>query len=448
MKHKCIKGSTLLEVLIATFIVSVAMVAILTLQGILIRHHANSKAIAQASTIAQSHIENLRNYTNILKSKDEYEEFFASKDYTSTDTIVETNSHVVFGLNEAFQYDEDIVDVTIRVRWDDVTGETQSLFMKTEMTWMNPRSVGDVAMNLTEPLVSAPTGAAIIIGETVPAGTGQTHSIDDGTRYWNDAGDLKLVVGTNAVLMLKDACQNNNCTGFVTIGGKVYMDQHSQRQPSDVFVKSSNAAYCHIWYHDGNSPQTVTSNTTKNILANNGHKTTSNQYTWFNYTCYLGAGWYGNIGIVQTANGINDRVCIGESYNVEESIRRAYRGIKYTKNENGDPLTINGNIIYGEIGIRDQVSYPVADDFDENDVYTETNGDKHHFVLTNNNKDCVEDGILTKRDAVNNALFVNNRTSFVCLNQSDMYDNTFNNELFGIATVNDVPDCPYNPLEQ
>ncbi len=365
-------GFGLIEVLAALTIVVVGLLAVATFQSGLISQSGASKAKAEAMALAQARVEEFRNYTDISdETAFDAEYADTSSDYTNDSAIDGVNAD--FTRSEMITDSGDTKEISVKVTWDDGQGDTQGVVLNSTLTWQEPRLVGDMAKELNDPYVPSPTGRAHLGEGELPADASQDQITDngDGTRlYDSQDGDLKLVDSTDViVLTLEDACdsEGGNCTDFVKIHGRVYIDTSSQSNlnPGEVYVKASDAAYCQRYYESGGTTTLVSGDTTSALSTANG------DYEYFDYTCYLGGGWHGNIGILLDG-GISqsDKICLGDgtiydtstepdTVGTEIAARRAYRGMTYKVDDNGDMVTDdNGDPIYYSIGIGDAVELP------------------------------------------------------------------------------------------
>ncbi len=448
VKHQL--GIGLIEVLIAALILAVGVAAVTKVQGDLFTSSSESKARAEALAIASARIEEMRNYTNAVADEDAFKNYFK--------VAADTNQRVINGTNASFTRTETLVangdarNVTVKVTWAGQLGATQEATLNTLLSYASPKGPGITEMDFADPIVAAPTGRAELGKGTAPSVDSDN---DDGTGlYDSQDGDLNLVVGDNnkIVLTLRDACDasGGNCTDFVKISGRVYIDLSTQGslKPGEVYVQASDAAYCTRYYFDPTAGATddgglpLGGNVVVSTATTVAELTANGDYKYFNYTCYLGGGWHGNIGLL-FAGGVSqqDKVCMGDpvSANLWEQpvigTRRAYRGMIYPKL---DPNDANAEKIYESYGIADATSIPAAGEHG------------HDFVvgkLSASSLDgsyCVSAGLMTRTDANINGtdgdLFEGNPEDFVCLNDGllDAYDTTTHTH----DTV-----CPYDPTD-
>jgi prepilin-type N-terminal cleavage/methylation domain-containing protein len=438
------RGFSLVEVLVAMAVMATGLLAVATFQSDLISGSGTNKARSEALALAQARIEQFRNYSN----RSEFDTSFADTNsaYVTEATINGTNA--VFTPKYAITASGDVKTVEVWMEWKDRQDETQHVALTTQVGWEPPRSGGDIVNDNRGELVPSATGRAYLGEGTLPQNA-TTSDNGDGTKLYEDGNDLKLAVGDDIVLTLRDACQTQTCIDFVKIKGKVYIDTGtaSNVDPGDVYVKASDAAYCHRYYHNQQDQAVdVTADTT------DAEATASGDYKYFYYTCYLGGGWHGNIGIL-LSGGIQqtDKICQGDPTSADDyadpviSARRVYRGMLYkidNNNQSGKeeiPNT-NGLIRYYSVGIEDQTELPVPG----------SSQASHDFVIasmavgdTTGDK-CISAGTMVRGDATidgtEGALFSGVPTDFVCLNPS--YVDTYDTGVYGVDD-----HCPFDPSD-
>ncbi len=448
-QHAKRTGFSLIEVLVSMSVVALGLLAVVSFQSRLTAESGESKAKVEATALAQARIEELRNYTNSARTVDEFNALFTAGNEGADTSITGVNS--TFNRSEAFTTNGNRKQVNVQVAWTDRGNNSHSVVLSAELGWESPRSVGDIGRDTTIAHVGSPTGRAHLGEGQLPPNATTTPN-DDGTEIYDDgSGDLKLVVGNDIVLTLEDACQNGSCLNFVKIKGRIYIDTATQSQldPGEVFVKASDAAYCQRYYvtYDGAGNPTahpVDNNTTSALT------TASGDYEYFDYTCYLGGGWHGNIGIL-LAGGIaqSDKFCQGDPVTTDAwaepviAARRAYRGMLYkvdASTANGKQQNANGDNIYYSIGVGDAIVLPDPDTSDKT----------HDFVIASlavsatEGSNCKTQGIMVRPDSVvggvSGALFEGIPTDFVCLNPS--YIDSFDSTVYGVENT-----CPYDPTD-
>ncbi|WP_345552437.1 prepilin-type N-terminal cleavage/methylation domain-containing protein [Microbulbifer aestuariivivens] len=444
------RGIGLIEVLIAMFVLAFGVLALSKMQGEFFGESAASKARSEALAIAQGRLEDMRNYMHEADTLAEFNALYPAAAGLNQATINGVNASFSRSENISAAAGDDIRRVEVEVQWQDQAGETQSVSLNTEISFVPPGAPGALAAVKDEFKIRAPTGRAELGKGRVPEGA-STTSNGDGTAMYLINGDRNLVLGDKIVLTLRDACNSatGSCTDFVEIHGKVYVDLSTQRNlpPEDVYVHASDAAFCSRYYIDsqGNS---VAIDANSNLSGNPDLLTDKGDYAVFNYTCYLGGGWHGNIGLLLPGGlGQGDKICQGDPASTngwEEPViaaRRAYRGMLYQKDSFDEPITDGeGDIIYSSYGIADGVVLPDPDSGDHT----------HDFVISSmstaktEGSHCITEGIMIRADAniggVDGDLFRGNPDDFVCLNDGNL--DTYNTDIHGHYST-----CPYDPTD-
>jgi Tfp pilus assembly protein PilV len=462
-------GFGLIEILVTLGVLSVGIIGVTVLQSTVTKQSSENKSRAEALSIAQSRIEDMRNYTGDVDTLAEFNTLFANtNNYSNSASITGTNA--VFTRDELIGSSGELKTLTVRVQWSDSDNVSQTVSLSTQISYIPPRSIGDTALEASASVVDAPTGRARLGDSALPQNVELTSlaANSDGT-YLYDQGTERMLVTQDreVVLTLADACQTETgtCIDFVRIKGRVYIDNSSQASlaPGSVFVIASDAAYCARYYTAANGTVTrVTRTTTSTITTGNG---TNGSYTYFDYTCYLGGGWHGNIGIL-LAGGMSSstKICVGDA--TKSSVndpwaapviaaRRVYRGMLYKPVDSGgvyiqgdnnaqvrvESYSKNGQTLprFYSQGIRDSVVLPVPG----------TTQKSHDFVVGSfqqnltDGSNCTSQGVMTRTDAtvdgVSGGLFSGVPTDFVCLNDGllDEYDSAYSK-----ATT-----CPYDPSD-
>lgn len=346
------KGVVLIEALISVVVLGIGMVALAQLQGTLVAGSGLSKARTEAVQLGQAKIEELRNlaiqtqHTNIAAGNDTVDGVNAQ--FARAWTVSGTSAK----------------SIEVSVSWTDMTNVSQTVKVSGIVTWDDPKLAVNLASPLTGGSVETPSGSARMGGdndysEGIPQGATDngdgTHTYTSTDANGNAVTEL-IDSGTGKVLMTID-----DGTAFSTVTGSVFIDAANSVSASVVYVMASDAVYCKRSINDPLSklPVGATGNNIK--------------YYYFDYKCYVGKGWYGNIGIVRTDNAnSNDRVCVGDptasdsgtstSRHPVLSTTRMYRG--YTSTDAASATSTG-------IGVD------VADN-----SYTAVSYTKHHFLLT------------------------------------------------------------------
>jgi len=446
-----LRGFSLIEILITLGVLSTGILALAVLHGVITRQSFDNKARAEALVLAQSRIEELRNYTSEARSLGEFSRLFPdTSGLTNATTLAGINS--IFTRSERFSGAAGLRDLLVSVTWADSTGSPHAVQLETTLTFVSPRSIGDTLLESLKPLVDPPSGRARAGEVSLPADARLTPNGDGTALYQDDNMNLMLISGDQIVLTLAQACrtEDGKCRDFTRIKGTVYIDTETQPSlnPATVHVVASDAAFCARYYTKGGTVYPLMSGTTAVMsTANDG-------YRYFNYTCYLGGGWHGNIGVV-LATGIKqtDKVCMGDPLagNSWEfpiiASRRVYRGMLFKH----DSSTASGkeeirdrqgsNLIrYYSKGIGDSIELPVPGSGQQG----------HDFVIASlpasaeAESACSTEAILLRPDsALNGGIgdrFAGMPADFVCLNNGLL--DIYNQDIYGHNE-----SCPYNPAD-
>ncbi len=450
------KGIGLIEILITMGVLAVGILGIAGLNSVITRQSQDNKAEAEALAIAQSRIEDMLNYTNEATSETVFDTLFLEATDTNSDEI--TRVGTVFTRTETIVDNANDKDIDVKVAWINASGVDQEVHLNTTVSYIPPRGAGDPARGSTPSTLNAPTGRAKLGEGTIPDDPSDLEitTNNDLTREYIENMDRKLAdTDGNVVLTLEDACQTEtDCFEFVRIKGTVYLNiattNANQRPPiGNILLLASDAAYCSRYYEDSSG---VTHNVTADTTS---VETIGTTYQLFHYTCYLGGGWHGNIGLLFAGNNGNNtnsghRACVGDPTPDAEpwrtarvAVRRAYRGMMYKKVGQGKEQILNDDsqlvdrvytqgimdgAVLGETVGHDFVVGPIAAptvDVDDNDCDT-------NFAMT------------AAGSAVNGVpgdRFEQMPRDFFCLNEG--YLNTY--ESIYAPFEGPIDGCPYDP---
>ena len=426
--RKANSGISLIEALISLLVLSFGLLAIASFQGSLVLGSGYNKTRSEAMALAQQKLDDFRGYTTqeeqVAKLKEQVDvdgnlvvstgEFFPEYAFIDMPTIydpasppaalvacnftaptppfttVSDDNNPLTGTNADYtrqwKYcvaDNELLYAVVEVSWTDMEGNTDMVSLESAISWKNPAASVQVAQIPADPLVPSATGRAYLGDGTVTdADLASEDAVDnkDGTFTLykaNDGSDVALVdaVSKEIVLTLEDACKLDdpaiNCFEFVKIKGRVYFNRGKNTEKgsglaaSSVYVLASDAAYC------------------ARVITNPVASTATGNYEYYDYTCYLGGGWYGNIGLLLTGKSINegDRVCLGDPNATtsgyddwkrkELAKRRVYRGMTYVRSPgdynlwvidhagNTAPVDDGANLpLYYSKGVADGIMYP------------------------------------------------------------------------------------------
>ena len=444
-------GIGLVEAMVALVIVSFGLLAVARLHGDLIAGSATSKARTEAVQLAQTQIENRR--TEVLQSQCNglLGQDGAAVSHQSTHTGTNASFNVSITVS-AINNNPEHLNVNVAVTWRDAkmdqNATPHTLVMRSDVVCDRPGDSANVAIGSLPDggLVDTPTGLAYMgEGSYTPEQmteiknkpgtiTNKVGGINDGTyTHFREDGKVELIGEDGIVIMTMKGSTANQ--GFSTINGKIYIDKdhslgtgNNDVDSSKVLALSSDASHCTRVFKGGSDFGT-------GVLTNEGtvvkpenfnyelFGTSTDPYWHYLYQCYLGEGWYGNIGILRTDSAANShRICVGDpgispstswsNRHPKLTVRRQYRGYEQVQR--------NGRTVNEARGIGINLDYGVENEESEEVTarYTAVHYDNHHFLLTPisgnpNDADCK-----TKLEKNGNTLFAGNLGYSVCLTPS------------------------------
>ena len=379
-------GFILVEALVALIVVAVGILGIGKMNALLLQGTGVSKTRAEAIQLAQDRVETARNF-NLQAG--------------CTDANLANASTNVTGVNANFTVatsypasDTTWKAIEVCVTWDggacNAVGNRVVLRSVISCAGMGTSAqVGTGSASGTRGgFIKTPTGRGTVGGGSYTPGSvpGTANNIDginvpDNTStYVRDDGVRELIDTVTGKVLLtvgKLGCENE-APQFSTISGKVYVEAKNGDPivtESNLYVLSSDASYCTKlpYQNDWVLPSGSSGNNIK--------------YFYTYYQCYIGAEWWGNIGLVRIDNAnANNRVCVGSPVNSNTSTlfskhsqlstNRAYRGYREIGNNTG---------IYETKGIGESNTLNTAcTAAEKKDVYTYTPQflKNHHFVHT------------------------------------------------------------------
>ena len=401
-------GFSMIESLIALVIMSFGLIALVTFQVNLVGYGGLVKAKSVAVVMAQEKIEELRNmiietdYSGIADT-DTGVTACSELGYEAEAPVVRVNTSFVrcFKVTTTTEDLSDLDNVvnahkTISaiVSWTDRANTPQSIQLNSVIAWSDPHDSAYLAANdeLTNDGVSTPAGGAFVGGDNdysggLPEGTSDPGNGDNVVLYTTPEGTTEVIDSTTGEVLL------TVLDGFSlsTISGSVYVTGTGEPEEdilNATFVVTSDAGAC-----------TRVTPTPNNV---------GSSYNFYNYTCYVGSSWFGNVGIIRTGNTQNsDRVCLGdpdEGSNVLSTVR-VYRGsephadVISPINASGYIEDDAGNIIYFPVGIGGGVFLS-----------------GHDFLVTTITGQAADSDCGSPR--MTSAVFAGNENDFVCLTES------------------------------
>ena len=330
-------GFVLIEALIALLLISVGLLAVSKLQVLSISSAGAAKSYSTAMALSQRQMERLRNV--IQRSQ------FGIAD--GTQTVVGENATYTLAwtiLPNPVVVTTEQIEVRLRTTWTDRNNENKVLDLNSIVAWDDPGARVDTPGSTGLPQLISPTGDALrgkLEDRGATAGTSNYDGTGSGgatgaSRTFNNNGVNELLNSAGKLLLYLPP-KNNTLQQFATISGRIYFDQNAGNNKipnsNNVRVRLSSEGEC------------IFNNATNALIGpiNAG----SNQYTYFTYTCYMGNGWYGNVGVVidDSVGGAagDPGVCIGDpafnagvsnntliSAHSDLSTTRSYRGFRGT----------------------------------------------------------------------------------------------------------------------
>ncbi len=331
-KHS--RGFVLIEALVALLVVAFAALAISKLSAVVMSSAGDSRVRAEALLLAEGTLEQLRN--NLTQAQ------YAAALPASDPATPITTSESVTGTTANFNVATTIKTPTtgspqrllaVTVSWTSSANESLSVNLSSEVAWDNAENQaatqgGGLAQTSINPRGAAERGTgyrkkdgtwAPAVAPYVPANPASTPAF-----VYSNGGVSELINSTTGKVIL--VTKGN----FVTISGKVYFQPGANIPDHSTFmVRLSSEGEC-IY-------------TASNSLATEAHNSVN--YPVMPYTCYVGAGWYGNVGVSSSSTTGNFTSCVGDpgfnsgnpngtlmSPHARESAVRTYRGFEKPSN--------------------------------------------------------------------------------------------------------------------
>ncbi|WP_006786802.1 prepilin-type N-terminal cleavage/methylation domain-containing protein [Thiorhodospira sibirica] len=419
---KQLRGITLIESLIALVIVSIGLLAVARLHGDLIAGSSLSKARTEAVQLANAQLEEMR--TRVMEADCTALASFQG----ATTSITGTNAAMTRTIALTHTANPDRLGLVVSVAWTDAKSDSHTVSVQSEVVCDDPLAAGSVAKGVLPGggIIDSPTGRArmgegTVDPETlrvedqnlVPSNSGDIH---DGTYTYIDGDEVKLVGEDGYVIMTMYGSTPEE--GFSTINGRVYFDDDMKAKdvdPENMLVISSDASHCTRIFSDGSdygSGHTGGNDFKYTLFSDEG-------FDYFIYQCYVGEGWYGNIGIhrLGSAPG-SDRICVGRSGSTVPaegsvvawentfpalSTRRQYRSYEKIGS------------VYRAVGIGVDPAYG---DNGNGDRYEAEHYEDHHFLLAEIKGKAVDKKCEDPLDE-KSALFASNSGRHFCMNKDD-----------------------------
>lgn len=331
-------GFVLIEALVALLIIAFGVVGITQLQMLSLFGSSEAKARSEAMALSQVKLETLRNLVEKAR-------FTGDPMSSSASPESHTGQYATYSMSWTVQapgsgtpqagLEQRQLELT--TAWTDSRGVPQNLVLNSVIAWDDPALQASASAGLGGSLIS-PTGSAKRMVKIIPGQTGvYTDPSTKNTYLLDNAGKVLLYLSP----------VDGQAQKFATISGKIFFDQTAGNNKipssSKVRVRLSSEGEC--------------------IYDNNNLTDASGAYKYFSYICYVGPGWYGNVGVLvdEDVNGsaANPTICTGDpgfnggasngtlvSAHPLESATRSYRGFKGTAG-NYRSTGMKGDSAYG-----------------------------------------------------------------------------------------------------
>ncbi len=373
------KGFALMDAMIAIVVIGIGLFGIVRLNSVMLAGTGIGKTRAEATQLAEGKLEEIR-----------------AQQPPATKPVSSTAPESITGVNATFSRSWTIASagltgldldrVTVCVSWGDTCGGTgeRKVELSSLLTWtdlITAGSIGSGQGGVGAGMPETPGGKGKESGEEkyepgdLPEGS--VANPNDGTSIYQKTGNVTELIdtATGQVLLRVD-----DGSGFSTISGKVYITWGSKIAKkatsqidmdlvdANVHVLGSLGSVCRQYLPGGAN--------TLHLYPTSG----TTAYSYFYYTCYMGAGWWGNIAVVRTDGG--DRVCLGDP-NISQTVTspvsrrpilstlRNYRG--YTSACTTTPTSSTCKST--GIGLDGSVYTPVSYGASATEI-------QHHFLLT------------------------------------------------------------------
>ena len=367
-----------MDAMIAIVVIGIGLFGIVRLNSVMLGGTAIGKTRAEATQLAEGKLEEIR-----------------AQQPPATKPVSSTSPETITGVNATFSRSWTIASagltgldldlVTVCVSWGDTCGGTgeRKVELSSLLSWTDLITSGNIGSGqggVGAGMPETPGGRGRESGEVKytpnapPAGA--VSNPNDGTSIYQHGGKTELIeTATGRVLLTIEDGSN-----FSTISGKVYITWGSKIAKkattqidmalvnTNVRVLGSLGSVCRQYLPGGANSLP--------LYPPSG----STEYSYFYYTCYMGAGWWGNIAVVRFDGG--DRVCLGDP-NISQSVTspvsrrpilsalRNYRG--YTSACTTTPTSSSCKST--GIGLDGSVYMPVS-------YGSSATGIDHHFLLT------------------------------------------------------------------
>lgn len=297
------RGFVLIEALIALLIVSLGALAMAKLESLTLSAAGESRSRSEAMAITQQKMEELRNV--VLQGQ-----------MPTGSCTLGADCLIVSGTNASYELQWTYTSVTqgtlisLTTRWTDRFSNQQALTLNSIVSWDNPLNQSKASEGFKGITAPSPSGDAKrgdyslrkdsggnILG-TPQSGPGNVHI------YENQDNNRRELLNSDGkvVLYLDDNAQ------FSTISGRIYFDD-------DEYVGnngSPDSSIANIRVRLSSEGECFYDNTVGNLQTVTG----TNSYHYFEYKCYVGSSWWGNVGLLidnsVTGPLANPTICVGD----------------------------------------------------------------------------------------------------------------------------------------
>lgn len=393
------RGFVLIEALVALLVVAFAALGISKISSVVMSSAGDSRARAEASLIAESALEQLRNH--VIQTQ-----FTANFANGSTSIAPRT----IAGGTATFSVTSTVTTIdtlqrgiNVAVAWSSNTGQAQSVNLSSRVVWDNSD---------TQPSVSSGGGGIPVNSTITPRGDakrvnlpkyqvgsipGTSTGIND-YKVYDNGGTSELIDSTGRVVIEAKG-------GFAAIIGRVYFFRTSgpAQEPNDFMVRLSSEGEC--IFNTGQNPTPITKD--------------GKTYDYFDYRCYVGRGWYGNVAVVPLNSNQNFSTCVGDpglpaanaanslvAPQAQRSNSRSYRGFEYDGvdylSTGMSPNSVYPNVNTGKPKPSDYAHYGI------NSGTSEFNFFANDFLINPGNTGCNSTSMST-------TLFARNAGPYYCI---------------------------------
>lgn len=365
--HRLERGFSLIEGMAATVVLALGVISLFSFQGTMLSAGADSMAGSEALQYAEEKMAELRTQAKLAYTSQAA--FLTDTNNVFNGNRSQTGSNADFTItwSSSNQASPARKQTTVTVSWVSPEG-TQTVSLGSLLSWVDSENAAAIALGYLPGggSISAPQGTAQYGDNIVDYQTGSipgnsnTHSdgTNDGTKTYNNNGSYELIDTDTGIILLSAPGE------LSSISGRIYVELVGGSPVATltgVYSVAPDISIC-ITSNDVNETGTISDSS--------GNDT----YAYINYTCYMGAGWHGNIGVVLdgVSIGSNDGFCVGDPAEIDNgdddskhpqlSATRVYRGYSpLTDSAGNNQYDANGNRLYFTQGIGSGSRYQLHD---------------------------------------------------------------------------------------